>query len=61
MEIEKAEPSHKLGLFLTAFGAVLLGGDVQPLYLCPHPTRNARIAFILIETIGLSIVLRLVG
>lgn len=60
-EIEKAEPSHKLGLFLTALGAVLLGGDVQPRNLCPHPTSDAQIACILTKTMKLSIVLRLVG
>jgi len=48
-QIEKAKPSHKPSLFLTALGAVFMDGDVQPLYSCPHPTSNARLPDILLR------------
>jgi hypothetical protein len=49
LKTEKAGPSHKPSLFLTALGLCFMGGDVQPLYLCPHPTSDARVKGILLK------------
>ncbi|MDX6404905.1 MAG: hypothetical protein QOH70_2360 [Blastocatellia bacterium] len=57
--MEKAGPSHKSGHFLTAFGAVSLGGDLQPLTCVLTPQGTPGLPGILITTIRLSMGARL--